>query len=337
MRSNHSSSWRRWSHDCRYAHEQYMAMLPKFFLVLLCLGLCSCSQKTTTIEGEQMTIFYRIVLGTSLSAKEKASLSQQIDRCFHKIDSIYNNWNPYSELSIINRAPADVPITLSVELSEFLDQVDTLYKLSEGRFDPTVGPLKTLWLLHLKSQTLPPKDVWEQHYKDMGWQHLEFQSNTKTLIKKNPHVQIDLCGVVKGYAVDCLNEICNTFCPNNYVEWGGEIKTSGHHPSGRPWRIFSEAAGTILDIDDMAIATSGNHIQKWCVEGKIYTHILDTRTGKPLELSSYPIQSVSVVHPSCAYADAIATVLMTFDSKIEAKQWAEEHHILTYINDGASS
>ncbi|WP_192940655.1 FAD:protein FMN transferase [Candidatus Chlamydia corallus] len=312
-------------------------MLSKLFLILLCLGLCSCSQKMTTIKGEQMTISYRIILGKSLSAKEKDLLCQQIKACFHKIDSIYNNWNPNSELSMINRAPANIPITLSVELSDFLDQVDKLYKLSEGRFDPTLGPLKTLWLLHLKSQTLPPKEVWQQHYQTMGWQHLTFNPKTKTLIKDNPQVQIDLCGVVKGYAVDCLNEICKNFCSNSYVEWGGEIKTSGHHPSGRLWRILSEAAGEILEMDNKAIATSGNRIQKWFVEGKTYTHILDPRTGKPLELDTYPIQSVSVVHPSCTYADAIATVLMTFSSKAEAKKWAEEHHILTYINDGASS
>ncbi|SPN73479.1 Thiamine biosynthesis lipoprotein ApbE precursor,thiamine biosynthesis lipoprotein ApbE,ApbE family [Chlamydia serpentis] len=284
-----------------------------------------------------MTISYRIIIGKSLSVKEKRELSQQIRGCFHRINSIYNNWNPDSELSIINRAPAGIPITLSTELAGFLNEVDKIYKLSEGRFDPTLGHLKTLWILYLKRQVLPPQAVWEEHYKEIGWKHLTFNFETKSLIKNHPEVQLDLCGIVKGYAVDCLNEICKNVCPNNYVEWGGEIKTSGHHPSGRPWRVFSTATSEILDINNIGIATSGNDFQKWFINGKTYTHILDPQTGKPLELTTYPIQSVSVVHPSCTYADAIATILMTFTSKAEAKRWAEEHHFLAYINDNASS
>ena len=282
-----------------------------------------------------MTIPYRIVLAKSLSSKEKTQLHKQILAVFHTIDTTYNNWNPDSEISKINRAPAHLPLQLSIELSEFLKQVDTLYTLSHGRFDPTLGALKTLWLLHLKQHTTPQEELWKASIKETGWDKLkiDFQAHTLT---KTSSLHLDLCGIVKGYAVDRLLETCQKFCKNAYVEWGGEIKTSGKHPSGRAWQVFSEAKSSIIQLENCAIATSGSSCQHWCVEGKVYTHILNHYTGKSLEEREHPLQAVSVVHPNCAYADALATVLMTFSSKEEALAWAKIQGICAYINDSAS-
>lgn len=282
-----------------------------------------------------MTMPYRIVLGRSLTPEEKDKVQQEIHMAFHKINTIYNNWNPSSEISKINRAPSQVAIPISQELLQFLVQIQQLYDLSEGRFDPTLGSLKTLWLTYLKRYSLPDETTWRNSYEHSGWKHILIDFSQGTITKKTYQVQLDLCGVVKGFAVDNLLAICSSICPNSYVEWGGEIKTSGKHPSGRPWRIASSSTSTIMEIQDQAIATSGNYYQKWTVEGKTYTHILDPYTGKPLDTESYPILSATVIHPSCAFADAIATVLMTFPNKTEALTWAKEKNLQVYINDNA--
>ncbi len=284
-----------------------------------------------------MTIPYRIVIAKKCSSKEKLILSRKILEVFHTIDTVYNNWNPYSEVSKINRSPANTPLFLSIELNEFLKKIDALYTLSEGRFDPTLGTLKTLWLFYLKNQNLPPENLWKQSYKEIGWHNLKIDFKKQTLVKSYSQLQLDLCGVVKGFAVDCLLEVCQQFCPDNYVEWGGEIKTSGHHPSGRLWQVASTSTSTILELNHCAIATSGSYSQCWNINGKVYTHIIDPLSGKPLEKQEYPIQSVSVLHPSCAYADALATILMTFKSKAEAEAWALKHGIHAYISDNVAS
>ncbi len=283
-----------------------------------------------------MTMPYRIVLGTSLGPSEIKEFKREIDSLFHVIDTVYNNWNTESELSKINRAPSGVAIPLSQELANFLLQIDLFYRISEGRFDPTLGKLKTLWLLHLKRHSLPNEENWRDCYEQSGWEKISIDFTKKTLTKNNSQLQLDLCGAVKGFAVDCLLEICQNFCPNSYVEWGGEIKTSGNHPSGRSWRIASSATPQILELSNTAVATSGNSHQQWSVEGRVYTHILDPHTGQPLELHEYPIICATVIHPSCAFADAMATVLMTFSTKAEAEAWAKANNIEAYINDNAS-
>ncbi|EPP36817.1 apbE family protein [Chlamydia psittaci 10_743_SC13] len=282
-----------------------------------------------------MTIPYRIVLGKTLTSAEKESFKQEIHAAFHKIDTIYNNWNPSSELSKVNRAPSQVATPISQELLEFLKQIQHLYDISEGRFDPTLGKLKTFWITHLKHHSLPDEETWRRYYEQSGWKQIIIDFTHGTITKKTCQVELDFCGVVKGFAVDNLLTICKHFCPNSYVEWGGEIKTSGHHPSGRPWRIASSSMLEIVEIQDQAIATSGNYYQKWTIDGKTYTHILDPYTGKPLDIQDYPILSATVIHPDCAFADAMATVLMTFPNKTEALAWAKEKNLLVYINDNA--
>ncbi|BAE81332.1 thiamine biosynthesis lipoprotein apbE precursor [Chlamydia felis Fe/C-56] len=314
-----------------------MGKLSKILLItLLSWILQGCSPKLTTLEGERMTIPYRIVIGKRLSNQETEQLKKEVNTVFHVIDTIYNNWNRESELSKINRSPANVAIPLSKELLAFLKQVDTFYQLSGGRFDPTLGPLKNLWLLHLKQHSLPNEQTWKTYYENTGWEHISIDFTNQTITKQHADIQLDLCGAVKGFAVDCLLETCQRFCTNSYAEWGGEIKTSGRHPTGRPWRIASSATTKIIELNNTAVATSGNYHQQWSIEGKIYTHILDPRTGKPLELHDYPIVSATVIHSSCAFADAMATVLMTFSTKAEALAWAQKNNIEAFINDNAS-
>lgn len=277
-----------------------------------------------------MTIPYRIVIGSSLSLQQRHQAQEQFQNVFQRINGIYNNWNPNSEISRINQAPDATPISLSSELFTFLTQLDKLHEETEGRFDPALGASKQLWLLYLKYHQLPPGE--EQKNCQGGWKWVILNSQNQSLTKAQP-LHLDLCGVVKGYAVDQLLTICQKFSINCYVEWGGEIKTSGHHPSGRHWKIYSTAARSSMNLHNQAIATSGTHYQKWAIDGKLYSHILDPHSKTPLELSTHPIQAVSVIHEECAYADAMATALMTFASKQEAEDWAKAHNLIAYIQD----
>ncbi len=275
-----------------------------------------------------MTIPYRVTIGRALSSKERQSLRQSILTIFHRIDYIYNNWNPDSELSRINRAPAQIPLPVSHELFAFLVRINSIHQETERRFDPTLGPLKILWLSHLKRGTIPSEDELTQC--PVGWSYLHLDPHHQTITKLHPGIQLDLCGTVKGYAVDELLDACRNFSPNCYVEWGGEIKTSGEHPDQRPWRIFSSASNSLIDLNNEAIATSGTEYQKWYVNGVWYSHILDPITKYPLQAHSLGLSTISVIHPNCAYADAIATALMTFPSKQDAERWAEEHNLTMY-------
>jgi len=150
-------------------------------------------------------------------------------------------------------------------------------------------------------------------------------------------VSLDLGGIAKGYGVDLILENLNQAGFSDvFVEWGGEIRASGKHPEGRPWRIFisrlenndPHLAIAHLDLVDQAIATSGDYLQNWTIEKdgncSTFFHIIDPVTLHPLQKQPLSIASTSVVAPTCALADGLATVAMMFLSVEEAQVWAEK-------------
>lgn len=261
-----------------------------------------------------MTMSYCVQIGEPTSD----NIQEIIDTTFAHIDATYNTWNPNSEVSKLNNTPAKTPIRLSRELATFLHTLDQLVRLTDGRFDPTIAPAKKALLAGKQT----PKT------EAIGWHNLHFSGNH--VWKDYGATTLDLGGAAKGHGVDLLfTALKETGYQNIYVEWGGEIRTSGKPTKTRPWTIAIRG-GETLTLKDKAIATSGNYMQQWQINNRLVTHIIDPKTQKPLELGS--ITSTSVLAPSCVEADAIATALMLFPSPQEAQVYAQKHNIHAWIN-----
>jgi FAD:protein FMN transferase len=278
--------------------------------------------------GIAMTIPYCVQIGASLSEKQICTIEGVILETFSEINQIYNNWNPESEISKLNQAPAYEKICLSEKLAAFLQFTDQIVAQTEGRFDPTVEPLQQLWKSSLKEGSCPPKDALIEIQEAVGWAKIHLENGF--FWKEHPLTAIDLGGIAKGYAVDLLTErLLAHGYTSIYVEWGGEIRTAGYHPDQRPWKIAIEGVLTPLVLTDLAIATSGSYIQNWQVNGISYTHIIDPKTQEPIQNAL--ISSASVIAPTCREADAIATALMLFPSKEAAKTWAKARGYQVFI------
>jgi len=264
---------------------------------------------------------FSLVIGEALSKSERAQVERIIEETFSEVHTIFNNWNPDSELSQLNRMPAHQRVIISPQLLLLLLKVDALFRLSEGRFDPTIEPLQQLWKSHLKRGILPKSEDIHRLLPAIGWEHIHFDQGM--FWKDHDLTAIDLGGIVKGYAVDLLTEkLEHQGFSSLYVEWGGEVRTSGLHPSGRQWRVGIPGLSAI-EMENGALATSGDYCQCWDIEGVTYFHIIDPQTKQPLTRSSKSIASATVLAPSCTWADGLATILMLFESPEEAQHWAE--------------
>ncbi len=184
-----------------------------------------------------MTIDYRILIGDLLSEQQKQQIQQIIQHTFQEIDTIYNKWNPSSELSRLNALPANTPFALSPSLNQFLERIDRFVTLSGGRFDPTIEPLQHLWKEKLTDGQVPSEQEIAHLIPCIGWHTLHFQNGE--CFKEDGRTQLDLGGVAKGLCVDLIIErLAKAGHQQLYVEWGGEIRTKGTHPSGRPWQVY---------------------------------------------------------------------------------------------------
>lgn len=267
-----------------------------------------------------MGIPYTIKVGDSLDEDLKQTIENIINDTFLEIDLVYNNWNARSEISKINQLAAFEKVAVSPGLYSLLENIDKIYQLTEGRFDPTIEPIERMWKTHLRQGKIPSTETLKPWVQSVGWRHIHLEEGC--LWKDHALTAIDLGGISKGYCVDMLVErLTEMGISNLFVEWGGEVRAQGHHPKKRPWHV-AIAGMTSIDLEG-ALATSGDYFQCWEVDGVTYTHIIDPMTCQPLQKGHAAITSTSVKMESCAYADAFATALMLFSSAEEGKQWVK--------------
>lgn len=301
------------------------------YIILLIFFLSGCespSSPTTLFTGNVMTIDYRVIIGQELTEQQQRQIEQVLQKIFNDINQVYNKWNPDSELSQLNQLKAGERAHISPALDRFLQQTQHLVTLTGGRFDPTIEPLQQLWKQHLNEGSVPAKEEIATIAPAIGWDKVHIKNGI--FYKDHDKTRLDLGGIAKGYCVDLIVEALNAAgFANIFVEWGGEIRTSGKHPDERPWHIFISRLGDTdpdhaiahIDMGDQAIATSGDYLQHWIVDDVAYTHIFDSKTLQPLTVTKDSIASASVLASSCMFADGLATAAMLFPSDEEAKSW----------------
>lgn len=285
--------------------------------------------------GRKMTMDYQILVGHEIANQEQDQIEEIIEHTFKEIDTIYNKWNPESEISKINRLEANKKLCISAKLESFLLFVDNVVRLSEGRFDPTIEPLQQLWKGHLEKGIVPKEEEIQKILPSIGWGKIHICNGQ--LSKEHRLTSLDLGGIVKGYCVDLLVErLVKAGFKNVMVNWEGEIRASGMHPDKRPWTVMvsrldnDDPAQAIvyIDLHNQSVATSGDYIQNWNVKHNekdvTFFHVIDPATGRPLIANQASIASATVVAPNCAFADALATVAMMFPNKTEALKWTEQ-------------
>jgi len=241
-------------------------------------------------------------------ARIEAALAQVVQQM--------SNWQADSDISRFNQAPAGAWVTIPPECFDVLSCALHWARESGGAWDPTIGPLINLWGFGPRNgpvvppQQLPNAALLAQLRTQVGYQRITMQPE-KRQVRQPGGMQLDLCGIAKGYAVDAVAKAISTLGLGHFlVEIGGELRASGQRPDGRPWRVAIAAAADLpqrtLALRNLSIATSGDQWQAFELAGRRYSHTLDPRTGWPV---THALTSVTVLHVECMQADALATLL----------------------------
>ncbi len=224
-----------------------------------------------------------------------------------------------SELSCLNQNTSQAWIGVSKELMQVLQLAEKVSQQSNGAFDVTVGPLVNLWGFGPSSSpsktALPDEKQINALLSKTGYQQLVLDGDTNQIQKRTASLYIDLSAIAKGHAVDRIASYLERRRVQRYlVEIGGEIKARGYNSKNKPWRIAVQNPGgdqggiqQTLALHNAAVATSGDYRNYYEIDGRRYAHTIDPRTGRPIVNR---VASVTVVHASSAYADAMATALM---------------------------
>lgn len=247
-------------------------------------------------------------------------LHATIETQLARIVAQMSNWEPDSDISRYNRAPAGVWHRLPDEFRDVLACALRVADASAGAFDPTVGPLVDAWGFGPPGSRIDPGAAEQAELsRQVGWRRIEVRDDGHELLQPGD-LKLDLCAIAKGYAVDrvvaCLRE---EGIDNALVEVGGELYGMGRRADGRRWRVLvddeDEDAGKarIVELDRLAIASSGDRWHRRESEGRSLSHSIDPRSGAPVR---DPPRVVSVLADDAMHADAWATALTVM--RIEA-------------------
>lgn len=242
-----------------------------------------------------------------------------------RLDRMLSNYRPESEWSEVNRSAAGRGVAVSQELFDLLAACVRYSEQSEGTFDITVGPLMRVWGFYKGSGRMPHRSEVRSALARTGYKNLSLQTTTRTVRFEKPGLEIDPGGIGKGYAVDRMVTILRAAGVSGaLINAGGSsmygLATPPDEPRG--WKVVirdpkrAERHVAELYLKNESMATSGSYEKFFQVGKRIYSHIMDPRTGYP----SQGMYSVSVLAPRGIDSEA-----WTKPTYIQGRQWAAKH------------
>jgi thiamine biosynthesis lipoprotein len=275
----------------------------------------------TKAPPAQMEFVLGTVCSVNLYEGGNAKLYSRIFSRIREIDRGMSARLEDSEVARINQNAGIAPVKVSAELIETLAQALYYAELSGGAFDPTVGPLVSLWGIGTENERVPDETEIADALALVGWQDLIIDRERETAFLKRPGMALDLGAIAKGYAADEAARLSKEGgAARGIFDLGGNILALGSRSGGggkkeaaTPWRIGVQDPlndrgsyiGVLL-VHEKSVVTSGVYERYFEAEGVRYHHILSTRDGRPVHNG---LNSVTVVTERSIDADALSTAV----------------------------
>ncbi|WP_341918133.1 FAD:protein FMN transferase [Polaromonas sp. YR568] len=271
--------------------------------------------KRTTLHGPTMGTRWSASVDAD-TTMDLAALRQDLAAAVEQVDEQMSPWKPDSDLMRLNRAPVGEWMDLPAEILEVLDCALDVRRLSAGAFDPCVGALVDAWGFGAVRDAPDAQAIRAARQSTPLTAHgcLELDRPSGRARKRAP-LQLDLCGIAKGYAVDRMATVLHQHGVRHALAaLDGELRAVGAQASGVPWAVALErpeagrrAVHGVIELEDLAVATSGDYRHYLDVGDARIAHTMDARRGAPVNNA---VASVTVLARTCMQADAWATALL---------------------------
>ncbi len=286
----------------------------RIFVIAFLSVVCACARSG---EAElQRFAFHRPSMGTTyrvvLYAPNEAAATEAARAAFERVaqlDAMMSDYDDDSELMQLCAKAGGPPVKVSDEIFEVLKKAAEVNAQTRGAFDVTVGPVVKLWRKARKENVLPDPAELARAKELVGMDKVVLDEKARTVQLKKPGMKLDFGGIAKGYAVDQALALLRKMAIR--TRWWSAAAMSAWNdarPGKEGWTVDvrpldkTQKEPTRLLVKNAGVSTSGDEEQHLDKDGKRYSHILDPKTGKPLEGRS----SVTIVAPNCMTSDALA-------------------------------
>jgi FAD:protein FMN transferase len=255
----------------------------------------------------------------SLSKAKARQIYLLVKARAEELEARYSRFRSGSLISKINaQAGSPNKVTIDKETVALLHYAQQCYEESDGLFDITSGILRKVWNFQhktkLSQQGLSTQSIQQQINQLLplvSWQDVIWDSQSIFLPKEG--MELDLGGIVKEYAADCIKELClSEGVQSGYINMGGDICIIGALADGSGWPIAIQhpenkksTLGT-FKLKQGGLASSGDYERFITINKKRYSHVINPQTGWPVS----GLQSVSITAEHCIIAGSLATIAM---------------------------
>ena len=285
--------------------------MKRLLIIFLCLIMSvlifsGCSKNVYPITTTQLMM--DTVISITIYDGDSKVIDGAVELC-RKYENILSRTIEGSDIYRINHSNGE-PVTVEKETADLLKYALDISRNSNGAFDPTILPLVELWDV-ANATSVPDKEKIATAKVNIDYHNIEVKSTTVTA--KN-NAQVDLGGIAKGYIADKVYEyLASNGVTSAVINLGGNTALLGNK-HGEDFSVgiqkpFAKngVLSAILMLDDKTAVTSGIYQRYFEADGKIYHHILDTKTGYPIDNK---ISSVTVITDSSTIADGLSTACL---------------------------
>ncbi len=289
------------------------------FFVLVFAGCNPTQQADHTVNklaGNALGTTYHI----TYLGDEIPGIQDQIGRLITEFNASLSTYDTTSLISKFNNnqkldSPLDSTDKRMYYFREMIALSKEIREKTDGAFDPTAAHLFKLYSSAKKQGVLMDSIAVQEALEYQGFDKFEFTPSY--VFKRDSVAQLNFNAIAKGYFVDLLYDLFSSRHPFGVmVEVGGEVRVSAKNSTGEAWKIgintpmenaLPNTYFSVRELSNESMATSGNYQNYYKVDGKLIGHTLNPKTGQPV-ISD--LKSASIIHSSCAVADAYATACM---------------------------
>ena len=307
--------------------------------ILVVLWVVIKQDRYAHLSGKTMGTIYNIKI-----RKENInnSLGDKVNVELERLNRRFSLFDDESELSILNKLKIGERQEISEEMYKMLSDVKDISSFTNGNFDITVAPLVTYWGFGNKNRDIASlfnTQKVSELLANVGMDGFDvFIEDKKYYFVKYNDIKLDMGAVAKGYGVDVIADLLLYNGIGDFVvEIGGEIRAVGDKSDDLDgWNVgvlvpsYEKEDGytNVINLNNMAVATSGDYRNYFEYDGKKYSHFINPKTGFPVENK---LASVTVIDKECKRADAIATALMVMGEN-KAIEWANDNNVIAFFN-----
>ena len=286
--------------------------------IITSLSLAGCSPFDNLTDASASGVYFDTIVTVDIFGCPSDKAGAITDECMaicKRYENLFNKNIPASDIAKINSTP-NTDVKVDHDTAELVSRSLYYSEISDGAFDITVNPVSELWDFHEGSLTIPSASDLKQASGLVDYKKINVDIKNNTVRSDIPGGSIDVGAAAKGYIADSIAEYLRSqSITGAIINMGGDMRLIGSKPDNSLFTVGikdpfgSSSPALALYLSDTSVATSGLYERSFILDGIRYHHILDTKTGMPVDTD---IESVTVITDNAIDSDCLCTVCILY-------------------------